>query len=70
MTCALVCTHYTALQITARVNECDFSAHMMCLAKHMLQHCQEEHRCIPVESPCPRCNRPMLWGNLVRWMDT
>ena len=51
------------------VEECSFSAHMVCLAEHMLRHCGEEDRCIPVEAPCPHCQRPLLWGNLVRWME-
>ena len=42
---------------------CSFVAHVTCLAPQL---CQEREQLIPVGGRCPRCDRELLWGELIK----
>lgn len=41
---------------------CDLTCHITCLANRIL----EPGEYVPVEGKCPKCNKLLLWGDLVR----
>lgn len=41
---------------------CDMSAHIICLSRVFLN----EGEYVPVSGSCPKCDRHLLWGDLVR----
>ena len=41
---------------------CKMVAHTTCLASKL---CESEH-IIPINGPCPSCNKDLLWGELVK----
>ncbi|KAK7085779.1 Structure-specific endonuclease subunit SLX1 [Halocaridina rubra] len=46
-------------------NTCSMTAHVICLAGHMLKD-DPPGTIIPLEGSCPTCSSNLLWGDLVR----
>lgn len=60
--CKMVCTPNEILKCL--VKDCDMEAHTICLAEHFLR--LEVGHLLPLSGSCPKCDKDLLWGDLIR----
>ena len=53
--------------VTCYQPKCTMTSHITCLSKSFLSSKREESlHLLPVEGTCPRCQKPLLWGDIIR----